>query len=271
MKNIQLYNDDCINVLQTLPEKSVDLIFADPPYNLSGENYLTTHNGKVTKLHKGDWDVIEDIHKFNEDWIRECIRVLSDKGTIWISGTLHNHPSVGITLKKYGLWIINDVIWFKRNATPLLSKNRLAPSTELIWVASKTKKYFFNYDLAKQINGGKQMKNLWEIKAEKHKTIHKTEKPESLLQRIILIASEEGQTVLDPFLGSGTTGVVAKRLKRNFIGSEINKQFFEIASKRIANEQMNELEFNGNHKWNSNGIQQSMLVEQEVKFEIKKK
>jgi site-specific DNA-methyltransferase (adenine-specific) len=232
---IKLYNDDCLNVLKKLPEKSIDLVFADPPYNLSGKGFLTTYNGKATKLYKGDWDVIEDIDEFNEKWISECVRVLSDNGTIWISGTLHNHPSVGMVLKKLGLWIINDVIWYKRNATPLLSTNRLAPSTELIWFASKTKKYYFNYDLAKQINGGKQMKNLWEINAERHKTIHKTEKPESLLERIILIASKEGQLVLDPFLGSGTTGAVAKRLNRNFIGIEINKEYFDIAENRIKN------------------------------------
>jgi len=232
-ENIKLYNDNCLNVLKTFPEKSVDLIFADPPYNLSGEGYLTTQNGKVAKLHKGDWDIIDDIHKFNEDWIAECVRVLSDNGTIWISGTLHNHPSVGVTLKKLGLWVINDIIWFKPNATPLLANNRCAPSTELIWVASRTKKYFFNYDSAKQMNGGKQMKNLWQINAERHKTKHPTEKPESLLSRIILLGSNENDTVLDPFLGSGTTGVVAVQNKRKFIGIEISKEYFEIAEQRI--------------------------------------
>lgn len=269
MKNIQLFNDDCLKALASLPEKSVDLIFADPPYNLSGEGFLTTKNGKVAKLHKGDWDVITDIHKFNEEWISECIRVLSDTGTIWISGTLHNHPSVGVLLKKLGLWIINDVIWFKRNATPLLSTNRLAPSTELIWVASKSKKYFFNYDLAKQINGGKQMKNLWEINAERHKTTHPTEKPETLLQRIILIASKEGDMVLDPFTGNGTTGAVAKKLKRNFIGIEISKEYFDIATKRINDEQ--ELNFYGYHNGNGNGTQQTITMEPEVKYKSKKK
>ncbi len=244
MKNIQLFNDDCLNILKLIPEKSIDLIFADPPYNLSGEGYLTTQNGKVAKLNKGDWDIIEDIHKFNEEWIQECIRVLSDTGTIWISGTLHNHPSVGVILKKLGLWIINDVIWFKRNATPLLSTNRLAPSTELIWLASKSKKYLFNYDLAKQINGGKQMKNLWEINAERHKTKHPTEKPECLLERIILLGSNEGQTVLDPFTGSGTTGVVAQKLNRNFIGIEINKEYYEIAKKRIGVQNVEFFDFN---------------------------
>ena len=142
LDTIRLYNDDCLNVIKTFPDKSIDLIFADPPYNLSGEGYLTTQNGKVAKLNKGEWDIIEDIHKFNEDWIKACIRVLSDKGTIWISGTLHNHPSVGVILKKLGFWIINDIIWFKPNATPLLANNRCAPSTELIWVASKTNKWW---------------------------------------------------------------------------------------------------------------------------------
>ena len=159
--------------------------------------------------------------------------MLSDNGTIWVSGTLHNHPSVGIILKKLGLWVINDIIWFKPNATPLLATNRCAPSTELIWVASKTKKYFFNYDLAKQMNGGKQMKNLWQINAERHKTKHPTEKPESLLNRIILLGSNENDTVLDPFMGSGTTGVVAVQNNRKFIGIEISKEYFEIAEKRI--------------------------------------
>ena len=215
MSKIELYHGDCIELMQSLKPKSIDLIFADPPYNLSGNGFLTTQNGKVAKLHKGDWDIIEDIHLFNENWISQCIRVLADTGTLWISGTLHNHPSVGVILKKLGLWIINDVIWFKPNATPLLSTNRLAPSTELIWVASKSKKYYFDYTMAKIINDGKQMKNMWVINAEKHKTIHPTEKPEKLLERILLIASKEGDAILDPFMGSGTTGVVAKRLNRN--------------------------------------------------------
>ena len=132
-----------------------------------------------------------------------------------------------------GLWIINDIIWYKRNAAPLLSQNRLAPSTELIWVASKTKKYYFDYQTAKTINGGKQMRNLWEINAQRHLTEHPTEKPEILLERILLLGSKQGDTILDPFLGSGTTGVVAKRLKRNFIGFELNPSYFEIAKNRI--------------------------------------
>ncbi|NMC00170.1 MAG: site-specific DNA-methyltransferase, partial [Thermoanaerobaculaceae bacterium] len=141
--------------------------------------------------------------------------------------------SIGVILKKLNLLIINDVIWFKPNAPPLIQKNRFVPSTELIWVASKSKKYYFNYDIALTLGNGKQMRNLWEINAERHKTEHPTEKPEKLLERILLIGSKENDTVMDPFMGSGTTGVVAKRFNRNFIGFEIDEKYFEMAKKRI--------------------------------------
>jgi len=230
---IILKQGDCLDILKTLKPKSVDLIFADPPYNLSGENFMTVKNGKPVKCDKGDWDKIDNIHQFNLAWLEACVRVLKGSGTIWISGTLHNHPSIGIALKKLGLWIVNDVIWFKPNATPLLSRNRLVPSTELIWVASRDKKYYFDYDKAKELNGGKQMKNLWIMNAKRHITSHPTEKPEELLERIILLGSKEGDLVLDPFFGSCTTGVVAKRLKRNFFGIEIDKNYYRIGSDRI--------------------------------------
>lgn len=236
--NFQLGN--CVNLMKTLASGSINQIFADPPYNLSGAKHQTVKSGKMVNCDKGDWDIIDNIHEFNEEWLQECIRVLADDGTIWISGTLHNHPSIGVLLKKLDLWIINDLIWFKRNAAPLLSKNRLAPSTELIWIASKSKKYYFDYDTAKMINGGKQMRNLWEINAERHLTHHPTEKPETLLERIILIGSKLGDTILDPFTGSGTTGVVAKRLKRNFIGYELNPEYYEMAQKRIDGTEIND-------------------------------
>jgi len=233
LEKINIKQGDTVKLIKDIKPKSFNLIFADPPYNLSGKNNLTVKNGKVANCDKGEWDKIKDIHSFNRKWIKECIRVLKDDGTIWISGTLHNHPSIGVILKDLGLWIINDVIWYKRNAPPLFSQNRLVPSTELIWIASKSKKYKFNYDIAKKINGGKQMRNLWEIPAQRHKTKHPTEKPEILLERIILIGSDENDTVFDPFLGSGTTGVVAKKLKRNFTGFEIDKEYAKIAKKRI--------------------------------------
>lgn len=233
MSEVRLVKGDCIQLMQCMKEGSVNLIFADPPYNLSGKNNLTVKNGKVAVCDKGDWDVIEDIHAFNENWIKECVRVLRDDGTLWISGTLHNHPSIGVILKKLGLWIINDIIWFKRNAPPLLSQNRFVPSTELIWVASKSKKYYFDYFLAKKINNGKQMRNLWEINAERHLTVHPTEKPETLLERIISIGTKKNDVVLDPFVGSGTTGIVSKRLERHFVGFEINPDYYQIAKNRI--------------------------------------
>jgi len=178
---------------------------------------------------------------------------------------LHNHPSVGVILKKLNLWIINDVIWFKRNAAPLLSKNRLAPSTELIWVASKSKKYYFDYDTAKLMNGGKQMRNLWEINAERHKTKHPTEKPETLLERIILIGSQQGDTILDPFLGSGTTGVVAKKLKRNFIGFEMNPEYLTIAKNRINQTKINEKLFYSEKTLQKNK-KEKIILEKKVEY-----
>ncbi len=230
---IDLILGDCLLELKKLREESVDLIYADPPYNLSGKNTLTVRNGKPVVCDKGEWDKIDDFHKFNLTWINECIRVLKPTGTLWISGTLHNHPSVGMSLKDLGMWIINDVIWYKPNATPLLSKNRFVPSTEMIWVASKSKKYYFNYDLARKINGDKQMRNLWTINAKRHITLHPTEKPEDLLERIILIGSRTEDLILDPFMGSGTTGAVAKKYNRNFIGIELDPTYFDIARKRI--------------------------------------
>jgi len=235
MLNIKLFKGDAIEILKQQEPKSVDLIFADPPYNLSGKNYLTCKSGKMAKCNKGSWDQIENIHEFNRKWVEECVRVLKDDGTIWISGTLHNHPSIGVVLKQLNLWIINDIIWFKPNAPPLIQKNRFVPSTELIWVASKSKHYYFNYELAVKLSNGKQMRNLWEIPAERHKTPHPTEKPEKLLERIILIGSKEGDTIFDPFMGSGTTGVVAKRFNRNFIGIEIDERYYDIAKRRIEN------------------------------------
>lgn len=235
MSKIKLYKGNCLEIMQHMESKSVNMIFADPPYNLSGDAFITCQNGKPVKCDKGNWDKIDNINEFNKAWLTECKRVLKDNGTIWISGTLHNHPSIGTVLKELDYWIINDLIWYKPNAAPLLKTNRFAPSTELIWIASKSKNYFFNYEIAKKLNGGKQMRNLLILNVEKHKTTHPTEKPEKLLEKIILIGSKERDIIFDPFMGSGTTGVVAKRLNRNFIGIEINKTYFEIAKKRIEN------------------------------------
>ena len=235
MKNIELRLGDCNKVLKKVKAKSIDMIFADPPYNLSGKTHLTVKSGRPVPGNKGDWDMIDDYEKFTAEWMAECIRVLKDNGTIWISGTLHSHPTVGVMLKKLGMWIVNDIVWFKPNATPLLQTTRLAPSIELIWLAAKSKKYYFDYDLAKKINGGKQMRNMWQINAQRHKTKHPTEKPEILLERIISIGSKKGDRILDPYMGSGTTGVVAKALGRKFLGIENDKEYFVNAQERIKN------------------------------------
>lgn len=230
---ITLHHADCLAGLKNIKPGCARLVFADPPYNLSGAGHQTVRSGRLAPCDKGAWDCIADIDAFNARWIAECVRVLADDGTLWISGTLHNHPSVGCALKKAGLWIVNDLVWFKRNAPPIKVCNRFAPSTELIWIAAKSKKYFFNYALAKEMNGGKQMRNLWDIRAERHKTKHPTEKPETLMSRIIAIATEPGDIVMDPFMGSGTTGAVAKTMRRSFIGFEIDKEYYDIAAARI--------------------------------------
>lgn len=230
---IDLRYEDCIKGLQRVKPGRARLIFADPPYNLSGKGHQTVRGGKLVKCHKGEWDNVDNFDEFNKEWLTACFRALADDGTLWVSGTLHSHPSVGIALKELGMWIINDVVWFKRNAPPIRVTNRFAPSTELIWVAAKSKKYYFDYAEAKRINGGKQMRNLWDIKAERHVTAHPAEKPETLLQRIISIATKEGDVVIDPFMGSGTTGVVAKQMKRSFLGFENDRKYFAIANKRI--------------------------------------
>ena len=235
MKNIELKLGDCNKILKKVKAKSIDMIFADPPYNLSGKTHLTVKSGRPVPGNKGDWDMIDDYEKFTAEWMAGCIRVLKDNGTIWISGTLHSHPTVGVMLKKLEMWIVNDIVWFKPNATPLLQTTRLAPSIELIWLAAKSKKYYFDYDLAKKINGGKQMRNMWQINAQRHKTKHPTEKPEILLERIISIGSKKGDRILDPYMGSGTTGVVAKALGRKFLGIENDKEYFVNAQERIKN------------------------------------
>ena len=234
----KIHFGDCLKNFPKIPNKSIDLIFLDPPYNLQLNKELTRPNHSVVKGVDQEWDKFDNFNsydQFSKEYLSECKRVLKDDGTIWISGTLHNHPIIGVTLKKLGLWIINDIVWFKPNATPLLQTTRLAPSIELIWLASKSKKYYFDYALAKEINGGKQMRNMWQMAAQRHKTKHPTEKPEPLLERIISIGSQKNAVVLDPFMGSGTTGVIAKKLGRSFIGIEMDKTYYEEAKLRIKN------------------------------------
>lgn len=233
---------DSFKLLPKFSAGSVDLIFADPPYFLSN-NGITCSSGKMVSVNKANWDEgmsVSDKHLFNRRWIRLCKRVLSTEGTIWISGTLHNIYSVGMALEQEGFKILNNITWQKTNPPPNLACRCFTHSTEtILWAKKATKeaKHSFNYQLMKELNGSKQMKDVWTgsltKESEKKKGNHPTQKPEYLLERIILASSQEGDLVLDPFCGSGTTGVVAKRLGRKFIGIDNVEEYIALTKKRL--------------------------------------
>lgn len=250
---IRLYLGDVIEVLKELPEESIDLIFADPPYNLSNDGF-TCHAGKRVSVNKGDWDKsrgIDEDFQFHYKWIEACKRVLKPNGTLWISGTYHSIYACGFALQKQGWHLINDICWFKPNASPNLSCRMFTASHETLLWAKKNKKakHTFNYDLMKNGNWNgdfikkpnKQMRSVWAINTpkngEKKYGKHPTQKPEALLERIILASSNEGDIVLDPFCGSGTTGVVAIRHKRKFVGIDSERKYLkELAIPRLKDE-----------------------------------
>jgi site-specific DNA-methyltransferase (adenine-specific) len=244
----ELYEGSCLDVLKTLNENSVDLIFADPPYFLSNGGF-TCKAGKMAPVNKGSWDEshgFDSDYKFTLAWLSACRRVLKDNGTIWISGTLHNIYQIGFALKKLQYEILNEVTWFKPNAPPNLSCRYFAHSHETLLWARKEKhaKHKFNYSVMKnwdvskdRINHpGKQMRSVWSIpltpKEEKIGSGHPTQKPIELLKRIISASSDEGDMVLDPFNGSGTTGVVSAMLGRNYMGIDKNTEFLEMTQER---------------------------------------
>ncbi len=240
-----LFLGDTFSTLKKITPGSVDMIFADPPYFLSNDG-ITCQAGKMVSVNKGNWDKVaslEEKHKFNRRWIKMCKKVLSENGTIWISGTLHNIYSIGMALEQEGFKIINNITWQKTNPPPNLACRCFTHSTETILWAQKDEKkarHFFNYKLMKDINGGKQMKDVWvgALTPQKEKTEgkHPTQKPLYLLERIILASTSEGATVLDPFCGSSTTGVAAKRLGRKYIGIDNNEEYIEISKKRLGKE-----------------------------------
>lgn len=241
-KNVRLILGDSFEIMKNLPNESFDMIFADPPYFLSNGG-ISNSGGKVVSVNKGDWDKIdslEDKHKFNREWIKLAKNLLKPNGTIWISGTLHNIYSVGMALEQEGFKILNNIIWKKLNPPPNLSCRYFTHSTEtILWARKNNKKarHYYNYDLMKKYNGGKQMKDVWEgsltPQIEKIYGKHPTQKPEYLLHRIVESSTKQGDLILDPFLGSGTTGVVSKKLNRKFIGIENCEDYLEIAKKRI--------------------------------------
>ena len=239
-----IYLGDNIDVLQELYEQNgefVDMIFADPPYFLSNDGF-TCQNGKMVKVNKGEWDKsmgAEENHKYNLAWISACKKVLKKDGTIWISGTQHNIFDIGFALQQLGFKILNMITWEKPNPAPNLSCRYFTHSTELLIWASKSEKskHTFNYDLMREENGGKQMKSVWSFTAPKNseKTFgkHPTQKPVDLLNRIIKASTNEGDVVLDPFLGSGTTAVSCVLTNRKYIGIEKEKEYFELTKKRV--------------------------------------
>jgi site-specific DNA-methyltransferase (adenine-specific) len=220
------------------------MIFADPPYFLSNGG-ITCHAGKMVSVNKGKWDVskgVEENYIFTQRWLRECQRVLMPNGTIWVSGTAHIIYTVGSAMQSLGYRILNDIAWFKVNPPPNLSCRYFTHSTEtIIWAAkNKDSRHHFNYYLMKKMNKGKQMLSLWSIKApgplEKIYGKHPTQKPIELLDRIVLASTRPGDIVLDPFSGSGTTGIAAIREGRQFIGIESDEGYVKTSIKRLKDE-----------------------------------
>jgi site-specific DNA-methyltransferase (adenine-specific) len=244
--HIRIYQGDCLEILAAIPEGVVDLIFADPPYFLSN-NGITCHAGKMVSVNKGEWDRSRGAdanHEFNRAWLAACQRVLKPNGTIWVSGTSHVIHSVGFAMQQLDFKLLNDISWVKPNPPPNLSCRYFTHATETIVWAAKDKKsrHVFNYKLMKEVNRGKQMKSVWEIyppgREEKRFGKHPAQKPVALLDRIIRAGSNEGDLVLDPFLGSGTTAVAAMRGSRSVIGVEMELGFVSTTLARITNELM---------------------------------
>jgi modification methylase len=244
----QIIQGDCVENLNSLPEKSIDLIFADPPYNLQLQNELHRPNmSKVAAVddHWDKFDSFEAYDEFTRAWLTACKRVLKATGTIWVIGSYHNIFRVGTVMQDLGFWMLNDVIWVKTNPMPNFRGVRFANAHEtMIWASSgKGAKYTFNHQAMKGLNEEKQMRSDWwllslatgaeRVKDENGDKAHSTQKPESLLYRVILSSSHPGDVVLDPFFGSGTTGAVAKRLHRNWIGLEREEKYIKVAQKRI--------------------------------------
>lgn len=249
MSRIDLIHGDAFKIMPTLADASFDVIFADPPYKLSNDGF-TCQNGQKVSVNKGAWDKsegVEEDFKYHLKWIEECKRLLKPNGTLFVSGTYHSIFMCGYALQLTGWHILNDICWFKPNASPNLSGRMFTASHEtLIWAKkSKSARQTFNYELLREMDfpsdrlkvKGKQMRSVWAIspaqKLEKIDGRHPTQKPLALLGRIILAASNEGDKIFDPFMGSGTTGVAAKKLKRSFTGIEVEKEYFQLAQARI--------------------------------------
>jgi DNA modification methylase len=244
----QILQGDCIHVLQQLPEKSVDLIFADPPYNLQLQNPLLRPDFSPVDAVDDAWDRFDDFSSydhFTTEWLQACRRVLKDDGTIWVIGSYHNIYRVGTILQNLGFWILNSILWLKTNPMPNFRGSRFTNAHEtLLWCkkSQHQKRYTFNYQAMKMMNDEKQMRSDWEIPLCTGKErltlngekLHATQKPEALLYRVILASTNPGEVILDPFFGTGTTGAVAKKLGRHYIGIERETMYIEGARQRLA-------------------------------------
>jgi modification methylase len=240
---------DCIAALERLPEKSIDVVFADPPYNLQLDGDL--HRPDQSRVDAVDdaWDQFESFaayDAFTRAWLLAARRVLKPNGTIWVIGSYHNIFRVGATLQDLGFWILNDVVWRKTNPMPNFRGRRFQNAHEtLIWASrdKDAKGYTFNYEAMKSANDDLQMRSDWlfpictgheRLKDENGDKLHPTQKPEALIARIMLASTRPGDVVLDPFFGSGTTGAVARRLGRHFVGVEREQSYIDAAAERIS-------------------------------------
>lgn len=244
----RIVQGDCVKIMEGLPAGSVDMVFADPPYNLQLKGELKRPNDSVVDAVTDDWDQFESLEvydAFTRSWLSAVHRLLKDDGTFWVIGSYHNIYRIGAMLQDMGFWILNDVVWRKSNPMPNFRGRRLTNAHEtLIWCAKSegAKNYTFNYEALKVFNDDLQMRSDWllpicsgneRLKVNGRKA-HSTQKPEALLNRILLTATRDGDTILDPFFGSGTTGAVAKRLGRNFVGIERESKFCRLAQARIS-------------------------------------
>ena len=250
-KKNSITQGDSLELLKKIPDKSIDLVFADPPYNLQLRDTLYRPDQTTVEAVTNDWDKFDTYQVYDEFclvWLKECKRVLKDGGALWVIGSYHNILRLGTSIQNLGFWILNDIIWHKTNPMPNFRGTRFTNAHEtLLWCTTSRKaKYTFNYQNLKELNEGKQMRSDWHIpicagkerlREDNNQRSHPTQKPEALLYRIMVSSTNKGDTVLDPFLGSGTTAVMAKKLQRNFIGFEQDPDYIKLAKKRLKNTQ----------------------------------
>ena len=247
IKKNSILHGDSLELLKQIPDKSIDLVFADPPYNLQLKDTLYRPDQTPVEAVTNDWDKFDTYQAYDNFsllWLKESKRVLRDGGALWVIGSYHNILRLGTSIQNLGFWILNDIIWHKTNPMPNFRGTRFTNAHEtLLWCATARKaKYTFNYQNLKELNEGKQMRSDWHIpicagkerlRESNNQRSHPTQKPEALLYRILVSSTNKGDTVLDPFLGSGTTAVMAKKLQRNFIGFEQDKEYIKLAKKRL--------------------------------------